>query len=127
MTGWAWLAAALLFLGVSPVGFWRAVRVKVSWLRRGLMWILGILLGVTAGLVLTYQLDRRTTVYGFPLPAAFFQYDDNGVWADFVGPLTGPFMFANAIINTGVALYVLLSVGRLVRHTAPQRRENSGT
>jgi hypothetical protein len=121
MTAWAWLAAALVFLVVGPLGFWKAVRAKVSRVQRGVIWILALALGVAAGLILTYKLDKRTTVYEFPLPAAFFQYDEKGVWADFVGPLTGPFMFGNAVINTGVALYVLSTVGPLLtRRTGPR-------
>ena len=127
MTGWAWLVAALLFLVISPLGFWSAVRTKASRVRRGVMWVAATALGVAAGLVLTYSIDNRTTVYGFPLPAAFFQYDDHGVWADFVGPLTGPFMFGNAVINTGVALYLLTRLGPLRARKTGLRNGNTTT
>ena len=107
MTTWLVLPAAILFLVVGLAGLWRGVRAKHTRVKRVLLWAVAFLIGGASALMLNYQLDERTRIIGFPLPAAAFQQSENGLWADFVGPLTGPFMFANAVVNTGVVLYVL--------------------
>jgi hypothetical protein len=47
-------------------------------MRRLSMWILAILIGSAATLMLSYKVDPQTRVLSFPLPAAFLQQDENG-------------------------------------------------
>jgi hypothetical protein len=69
------------------------------------MWVISVVLGSVAAFTSSYSLDERTRVVGFPLPAAIFQREPNGVWLDYVGLLTIPFTCVNAVVDTGVLLY----------------------
>ena len=109
MSGWLMLAVSLTVVGLGALGFWRALRSSLTRRQRVVIWVTAVLLGAATLLLPAYPIDWRTRAIGFPLPAAFFQRDDDGHWLDFVGPLTVPFFFANAAINGGVVLLIQLT------------------
>ena len=122
MIAWFVLVAALLFLVVGMIGLWRGVKVKVSFVHRVMLWTVALILGSASALFLTYPLDARTRVYGFPLPAASFERAEDGQWLDFVGPTTGPFVIGNAILTTGFVLFVLFAIVTYRRRTKDRVR-----
>src|SRR5262245_50085466 len=60
------------------------------------------LLGAGVGLafaVVVYPFDQRTRILGFPFPGAFLQLSNSGVWQDFLGITTVPFLCVDAAIG----------------------------
>jgi hypothetical protein len=97
-------------IGCLVAGIWAA---RWNWRQQALrgwrFWVMSAL-SLAAGVVpgqLSYSVDARTRIVGVPFPAAAFQLED-GVWLDFVGPLTGPFMLANTFCWAGLGQVVLL-------------------
>jgi hypothetical protein len=125
MTAWLLLVVALLFLGLAPVGFWKALRSPLPRRRRVGLWVIALLIGGATVRMPGYSIDSRTQAFGFPLPYAFFQRDANGHWLDYVGPLTVPFFYANAVVNGGVVL--LVGSLLLKRRRAGEDRQQDGT
>ena len=69
--------------------------------------VVTVAMGTVAGQA-SYFVDENTRIVGIPFPAAAFQRED-GVWLDFVGPMTGPFMLANAFAWAGLLQVALLA------------------
>jgi hypothetical protein len=106
MTAWLVLAASLVLVVVAVLGFWKAIRAKVATRQRIAVWTIAVVTGAASLLLPAYPIDSRTRAIGFPLPAAFFQKDEHGHWLDYVGPLTIPFFYGNAVVNAGVILFI---------------------
>jgi hypothetical protein len=120
------LAVTLLFVALGPLGFWKALRARLPRRQRVVTWTLAALVGATTLLLPAYPIDARTRAVGFPLPAAFFQQDDHGNWLDYVGPLTVPFFYANAVLNAGVILLTEVLFLKRWNAAAPPRERKSG-
>jgi hypothetical protein len=105
VTTWIILTAAAACVTLAALGYRKAFRTKLTRPATLAMWVISVALGGVAGFTGSYSLDERTRVIGFPLPAALFQREPNGVWLDYVGLLTLPFTCANAAVDTGVLLY----------------------
>jgi hypothetical protein len=110
MAGWLALGAGLAFLTVGAAGLRRARSVRASRTERLMMWAVALAFGCVSAALLSYPLDARTRVCGFPFPAVILQRSTTGVWQDFVGPLSVPFVFANGAVSAGVVLYVVSGV-----------------
>ena len=58
----------------------------------------GLAVGL-AGAIVMWPFDDGLRIMGIPFPAVFLQRSSTGVWQDFLGITTGPFLCLDAVIG----------------------------
>jgi len=105
---------------IRNVREWRLRFRKTVRVTKFVVFSIGIALAVASYFV-TYPYGSTVRVIGFPFPAAAFE-KHAGHWLDFSGPLTLPFMCANAwvgLVLPHLALRMFQSVARLRQGLTP--------
>jgi hypothetical protein len=75
-----------------------------------IMFAVGVVFAIGAFFIV-YPYRQNLRIVGFPIPAAAFERH-NGIWVDFVGPTTLPFMCANSWFGFVLPHLVLRTIRR---------------
>jgi hypothetical protein len=103
LNAWTVYRAARLFRARSACRGW--------WALFALLFVAGASLGIWLAFFFEYQPSHRMRVFGFPLPIAFFVWEDDR-WTDFVTPYYYAYPAVAANVSTMICACIapLLSV-----------------